>query len=229
MASTLETSQQFWNEKARENPYWYVSSYGPYEGRNLDDFWRSGLTIWDSIKRATGFHPCGTVIEIGCGVGRITRAISKEVGHVIAFDLSREMLEIAKQQSLTNVEFRLANECKLWGVADESADLVLAYCVFQHLPNLACLRTYLEEMVRAAKPGAVIAFTVCPADWRWKFLPAMRLKGFIKSKFGLQPPDLYRMEWLGIRPTPKEIQAACPIALNSQALDAERILYWGAT
>jgi len=227
MSATIETSQRFWNEKAKENPYWYVSSYGPYDGRNLDDFWKSGLTIWDSLKGVTGYFPHGTVVEIGCGVGRITRAIAKEVGHVIAFDLSREMIEIAKQQSLENVEFRLANECRLGGLPDKSADLVLAYCVFQHLPSIGHLRSYLREMVRVAKPGAVISFTVCPGDWRWKLLPLMRLKGFIKSKLRLQPPDLYRMEWLGIRPSAKEIQSACPVTLKSKALDPERILYWG--
>ena len=32
-------------------------------------------------------------MEIGCGVGRLTRAIAPEVGIVFAFDLSAEMLD----------------------------------------------------------------------------------------------------------------------------------------
>ena len=91
--SGLEASRQFWDEKARENPYWYVSSAGPYEGRNLAEFWASGPKIWNDLKSASGYQPkrIDTVVEIGCGVGRLTRAIAPEVGRVFAFDLSAEM------------------------------------------------------------------------------------------------------------------------------------------
>ncbi len=96
--SGLEASRQFWDEKARENPYWYVSSAGPYEGRNLAEFWASGPKIWNDLKSASGYEPTSndTVVEIGCGVGRLTRAIAPEVGKILAFDLSAEMLAIAR-------------------------------------------------------------------------------------------------------------------------------------
>src|ERR1019366_7570372 len=96
--SGLEASRQFWDEKARENPYWYVSSAGPYEGRNLAEFWASGPKIWNDLKSASGYQPKRNdiVVEIGCGVGRLTRAIAPEVGRVFAFDLSAEMLAIAR-------------------------------------------------------------------------------------------------------------------------------------
>ena len=45
----LEASRQFWDDKARENAYWYVSSAGPYQDRNLDEFWASGQTIWNDL------------------------------------------------------------------------------------------------------------------------------------------------------------------------------------
>ena len=90
----LEASHRFWNEKARENPYWYVSSFGPYEGRDLAEFWASGPRIWNDLKNAIGYapSPAHTVVEIGCGVGRLTRALAPEVGRVEAFDISEEML-----------------------------------------------------------------------------------------------------------------------------------------
>jgi len=65
--SGLEASRQFWDEKARENPYWYVSSAGPYEGRDLAEFWASGPKIWNDLKSAAGYDPkhTDTVVEIG--------------------------------------------------------------------------------------------------------------------------------------------------------------------
>jgi len=40
----LEQSiKSFWNRAADENPYWYVSSYGPYDAdRSPEKFWASG-------------------------------------------------------------------------------------------------------------------------------------------------------------------------------------------
>jgi SAM-dependent methyltransferase len=108
--SGLEASRQFWDEKARENPYWYVSSAGPYEGRNLAEFWASGPKIWNDLKSASGYQPkrIDTVVEIGCGVGRLTRAIAPEVGRVFAFDLSAEMLTIARSVEADNASFHRA-------------------------------------------------------------------------------------------------------------------------
>jgi hypothetical protein len=80
--SGLEASHQFWDEKARENPYWCVSSAGPYEGRNLAEFWASGPKISNDLKSSSRYDPrrTDTVVEIGCGLGRLTRDIAHEVG-----------------------------------------------------------------------------------------------------------------------------------------------------
>ena len=97
--------KSFWNRAADDNPYWYVSSYGPYDAdRSPEKFWASGRAIWNDIKRVTGYAPRtgDTVVEIGCGVGRLTRAIAPEVGRVIALDISERMLAIARQANLPN-------------------------------------------------------------------------------------------------------------------------------
>ncbi len=154
--SGLEASRQFWDEKARENPYWYVSSAGPYEGRNLAEFWASGPKIWNDLKSASGYDPkpTDTVVEIGCGVGRLTRAIAPEVGKVFAFDLSAEMLAIARTSvEAGNASFHRAETPALAEIADSSVDAFVAYCVFQHLPDLDVLRAYLKTAARVLKPG----------------------------------------------------------------------------
>lgn len=228
MFSNLESSRKFWDQKAKENPYWYVSSYGPYAGRNIEEFWQSGTTIWSELKEATRFRPnkFATVVEIGCGVGRLTRAIAPEVGTVLAFDISAEMLDIARSNVPKNAILHIAQGCSLKPVPQAAADLVLAYCVFQHLPDIESLRSYLCEMMRVAKPGGVIAFTVCQRDWKWSLLPLMRARGFVKSKLGLQPPDLYKKEWLGIRPSISQIQKMCSLPLSVKALGGDRTLLW---
>lgn len=227
---TKESIKTFWNNAAKDDPYWFISSFGQYgAGRNLDEFWASGHAIWSDIKRLTGYEPQAnhTVVEIGCGIGRLTRAISQEVRRVTALDISENMLEIARGFALPNAEFRTADGFSLNGIPDGSADFILAYCVFQHLPDLDCLKEYLGSMERVAKRDAIIAFTLCPRDWKWNLLPLIRAKGFIKSKLGLQPPDLYKKEWLGIRPSLAQVTCICPIHLSWEEMDAERVLFWG--
>src|SRR5258708_36903089 len=132
--ATVKSIRSFWNEKAKENPYWFVSSARPYDGqRDLDEFWASGHQIWSQLKSVIEYEPTAShrVVEIGCGVGRLSRVIAPEVLQLDAFDISDEMLAMAKQADSPNIIFHRAEGFKLSQLADSSADLVLAYCVFQ--------------------------------------------------------------------------------------------------
>lgn len=181
--ANLRSSAAFWDAKAKENAHWYISSFGPYAGRREEEFWRSGQLIWRDLKARIGYapRPEDVVVEIGCGIGRLTRAIAPEVGVVHAFDISAEMLRRAKEGCPANVLLHLAEGDNLRPLADSSADLVLAYCVLQHLPSYEALANYLREMARVARPGALIAFTTVPRDWRAQLLPVVRMKSAILS------------------------------------------------
>lgn len=229
MSADLESSRKFWDQKAKDNPYWYISSFGPYNGRNLEEFWQSGQAIWSELHATIGFAPSkeSTVVEIGCGIGRLTCAIAPEVGTVHAFDISSEMLAIARDYVPSNAQLHLTSGCDLSPVTNASADLALAYCVFQHLTSLADFQSYLREMSRVSKKGGVLAFTICERDWKWSLLPLIQLKGFLKSKLGLQPPDLYKKEWLGIRPSIPQIKEISPVPLNIKYIGDGRTLLWG--
>ena len=223
--------RSFWNEKAQENPYWYISSYGTYgSDRNLEEFWASGLSIWQELKASMGYTCKGAheVIEIGCGIGRVTKAIAKDASHVQAFDISGEMLNIARQLELTNVTFRLAEGFDLRAVNDASADLVLAYCVFQHLPSLNALRSYVSEMVRVVKPGGAIAFTLTARDWKCYLLPLLRFRAYMRERVnGNGPSGIYRKEWIGIRPRRRTVLNICSIPLSCVTLSGDRWLFFG--
>lgn len=226
----LASSRDFWNTKAKENPYWYVSSYGPYKDRNLDEFWASGEQIWNELTQATGYCPERTdhVVEIGCGVGRITRAIAKGAGEVDAFDISAEMIERAKENHISNAIFHVNDGASL-DVPASSGDAVVAYCVFQHLPSMQLLGDYLREMMRVAKPGGLIAFTTCAREWKDSLVGAIRVKAFLKGMLGLQPPGLHTTAWLGIRPSRHEVESVCPFPLSFVPLKNDRWLYYSRT
>ncbi|MGC1603798.1 MAG: methyltransferase domain-containing protein [Candidatus Acidiferrales bacterium] len=223
--------KSFWNQAADENPYWYVSSYGAYDAnRNLDEFWASGRTIWTDIKRVTGYtpRPDDTVVDIGCGVGRLTRAIAPEVGRVIALDISEKMLAIARKGNLPNADFCTAQGFALPGIPDKSVNLSLGYLVFQHLPSHVALKSYLGEMHRVTKAGGLIAFTLVPRDWTTWLLPALRVRAYLREQFSSRgPKGVYRKEWVGIRPSAFVVSRISPIRLERRTLGAGRMLYFG--
>lgn len=228
--SGLDASREFWDEKAKENPYWYVSSYGSYDNRNLDEFWKSGGNIWADLKRALDYRPrpSDVVVEIGCGVGRLSRVIAPEVSHLHAFDISAEMLAEAAKMEPRNVSFHRAEGNDLRILPDGIADLVLAYCVFQHLPSVEVLGRYLKEMVRVAKPGGIIAFTLTPRTWRVYLRPVSQARRWLIERFAHGgPKDLYRHAWLGIRPSKGAIEAASPVILKRSTLHGDKWLFVG--
>jgi len=224
----LEANRRFWDEKAQENAYWYVSSYGPYAERNLADFWNSGTLIWRDLKSALAYapSPSDVVVEIGCGVGRLTRAIAPEVGKVHALDLSPEMLERARELHLDNVALHPSDGQTLAGLPDGFAHLVLAYCVFQHLPSEQILAGYLQEMLRVARPGGLIAFTLTPRTWHARLAILFQIRRWLKERLHVGGPrGLYQRAWLGIRPSRTTVRGLSPVPMQDAELHGDKWLF----
>src|ERR1041384_1241405 len=97
----LEKMQRDWDNRARENARFYVNT----ERRDWtdEDFFRSGERtvaeeiLTDMINICQGKDPKQMrVLEIGCGAGRVTRALSNLFGEVHGVDISGEMVRQAR-------------------------------------------------------------------------------------------------------------------------------------
>jgi SAM-dependent methyltransferase len=107
------------------------------------------------------------VIDVGTGRGRFAIAAARAgARHVLAFDISRRMLEIARANAeragcAERISFARADaECL--PLRDAAADLVNCLEVFVHLPHP---RQAWLEMARVARPGAdLIANTDYPVS-----------------------------------------------------------------
>ena len=64
------------------------------------------------------------VLDLGCGPGRLTRALARRAAHVIALDVSRELLRRAQEggEPLNNVTWLLGDGETLTGIEDASLD-----------------------------------------------------------------------------------------------------------
>ena len=108
----------------------------------------------------------GTCLEVGCGVGRMTVVLAQRWKHVLAVDVSPEMLRRAADRGLPNVTFRLVSGVTLEGVPEACADQVVCYGVLQHFPTTRLIGDYLSEFARVLGPSgeAIVHLPVVPDD-----------------------------------------------------------------
>src|ERR1700730_839693 len=163
----LEKMRADWDERARENARYYVST-GKKDWTD-EEFFRSGEQtvseeiLTDMINICQGKDPKQMkVLEIGCGAGRITRALAGLFGEVHAVDVSGEMVEQAKAAlaDRPNAHVYQNNGKDLAVVGDRVFDFAFSTIVFQHIPSYEVIETYVREVHRLLRPGALFKFQV---------------------------------------------------------------------
>lgn len=144
--------RRFWDERAREDAYYFVDSRLDYRRPDHDRFWAAGEeaveTLLSLVSRQLSAHD--VVVEIGCGLGRLTRAIASRVDRVEAIDVSSEMIERGRalNPQLTNVEWRVGSGTDLAPLGDGTASVCMSHVVFQHIPDPAITMGYISEIGR---------------------------------------------------------------------------------
>src|SRR5438309_3359853 len=170
--------RSYWDEGARRNAFWYVDTSLDYANPDLDQFFETGRLIVSEALQDAPVNPRGKAlaVEIGCGLGRVCQALASRFDRVIGVDVSPEMLDRARLLvDEPNVEFLLGDGVSLGGVPTASADLVLSFTVFQHIPRVSVIRDYLTEAGRVLKPGGVLVFqwNNQPGALWWRFRRAV--------------------------------------------------------
>lgn len=164
---TLSRMERDWDARAREAPEHYIAS--AHRHWQTDDFFRSGeinvnnyILADAEVIRQGGKLSQMRALEIGCGAGRMTRALAASFGEVQAVDISTEMIALAKRNlaDLRNVFFYKNNGIDLSELPDQRFDFAFSYIVFQHIPILGVIETYVREVHRCLKRGALFKFQV---------------------------------------------------------------------
>ena len=174
----LRKMRRDWDRRARENARHYVVT-GQREWSDRE-FWESGeLTMREDILNdlpniCRGRDPREmTVLEIGCGAGRVTRAFAGFFGNVYAVDISREMVARARHsvRDFPHVRIYRNNGKDLsvvrrhwwnrFGIgAGIQVDFVFSTMVFQHIPSREIVENYVREAHRLLHPGGLFKFQV---------------------------------------------------------------------
>ncbi|MFN2202067.1 MAG: class I SAM-dependent methyltransferase [Caldilineaceae bacterium] len=109
-----------------------------------------------------------TLVDVGCGSGRLAHAISK-VRHIeyIGTDIVQSLLDYAKTKSPPHYQFKLHRSLSV-PIPDASCDFVCAFSVFTHLLHEESY-LYLEDARRALRPGGAVVLSFLefgdPSHW----------------------------------------------------------------
>ena len=188
----------FWDERAREDALFFVDDRVEYGNADVEAFFAGGEEAVANFERLLGFEVAGRqVVEIGCGVGRLTRVLATKADRVRALDVSAEMLERARRHNphVENVTWLLGDGTSLAGVDDGSSDGVFSHVVFQHIPDPAITLGYIREMGRVLVPGGWAAFQISddPSIHRANTALGARLRAMV----GRGPRGRDNPAWVG--------------------------------
>jgi ubiquinone/menaquinone biosynthesis C-methylase UbiE len=118
------------------------------------------------IVDAVGRAAAARVLDLACGPGIVSAALAPQVGALVAFDLTAEMLDAARRRcaaaGLANVSFERGSATALPFV-DAAFDVVVTRLAIHHFERPARV---LAEAARVLKPGGrlVVADVVAADD-----------------------------------------------------------------
>jgi SAM-dependent methyltransferase len=154
-----------WDRRARENARYFIAT--ERQNWNDDEFFASGSRtveqhVLSDMPNICQWKPPDEmrVLEIGCGAGRITRALAGMFGEVHAVDVSGEMIERARPAlaAFPNAYLYRNNGMDLSVVPNLPFDFALSYLVFQHIPSYQIIENYVREVHRLLRPGGLFKF-----------------------------------------------------------------------
>jgi len=124
-----------------------------------EHFTTSGAATVEILRSFVAIQPTDVVLEIGCGVGRVGRALAPHCKTWIGTDISGNMVAHARRrlQDLPNVQVLELSGASLKEVPDESVDVVYSTVVFMHLYEWDRCR-YVYEAYRVLRPGGRIFY-----------------------------------------------------------------------
>jgi SAM-dependent methyltransferase len=197
--------RRFWDERAREDAMHFVDNRLPYGAKNEDRFWADGAHDLEILLATAGVRPDprDEVLEIGCGVGRLTRALAPSVATVVALDVSGEMLARAKRlnPTLDNVRWLQGDGSSLAGLPDASFDFCMSHVVFQHIPDPKITLGYVAEIGRVLRDGGFAVFQVSNDHSIHRAAAhgsvSQRLERWLRAAVGRAPRGQGDPAWLG--------------------------------
>ncbi len=118
--------------------------------RQIDMYVQSGAKNLESLS----------ILDVGCGMGRILKPFSRQFGNVTGVDINQKILDAAKiyTENPANIK-TVQNDGRTLPFPESSFDLVYSGGVLQHIPDIEVIMGYFNEGLRVLKPGGLLNFS----------------------------------------------------------------------
>ena len=113
-------------------------------------------------RRTLGALPSDTLLEAGCGTGRMSRTLARSVREMAAIDFSFESLRVARKKlqaaGIMNVHLVQADLCRL-PFTDGAFDKVVSCQVLEHVPGPEARAAAVSSLARVLKPSGKLVLS----------------------------------------------------------------------
>ncbi|MFP5379906.1 MAG: glycosyltransferase, partial [Vicinamibacteria bacterium] len=163
-AGTLtDDMRAFWDRAAKENAQWYVWAATPYDRPDDRAFWESGVADATPVLEILPVRP-RRMLEVGCGVGRMSAVFARACDELHAVDISAEMAAQAEANLAErglSATFHVGDASDLPAlVGDARFDTAVCHLVLQHIPDERAQLATIAGMAALVEDGGQVYFQV---------------------------------------------------------------------
>lgn len=185
----IQEAHQNWTQLGKDDPMWVVLTDPAKKGCKwtVEQFFQNGreemrLAMKKLEDAGIAFQP-GKALDFGCGLGRLTQALSDYFSAVDGVDISASMIEQAQalNKAPEKVRYHLNIKADLSLFPSAAYDFVFTRICLQHIPPQHQL-CYVSEFMRVLKPGGVADFQTIHARGLRAAVPNFVTESYRKFK-----------------------------------------------
>ena len=160
-----ERLSRYWNDRAIGYPFGAIltDTKGGYPDWRTEAFFETGrqdaARFLAELERIAPNAGRGRLLDFGCGVGRVTRALAEHFESVVGMDIAPAMIAQARRLNgrHTRCRFVASGRAHLRRFPRGTFDVIYSRLVLQHVPP-RLVRAYIREFLRVLAPGGVLMF-----------------------------------------------------------------------
>ncbi|MBZ5493466.1 MAG: class I SAM-dependent methyltransferase [Acidobacteriia bacterium] len=187
--NSLKELQRNWEGLAQTDPLWAICTDPSKRNSQWDreEFFATGRKEIETVLGyATRVGLCidksRPALDFGCGVGRLTRAMSEYFSECRGVDISPTMISTARElnHDCPRCHFQLNEDTRLKCLPDNYFGFIYTNLVLQHIAP-PCSHQYIVELIRILNPGGVLIVQV-PEKLRASALTKVRTRLALRSR-----------------------------------------------